>query len=120
MAEEKKMGLTPEEQGKTILVEFLGGFRDGQVLRSDSSNRDEFQECLALYILHSQGGQLGKRFKCYSEAGIAELGELLEVTPEGPRLKREPMAGRNHIYEVVSRQEDDDTIRIRYQYMGQD
>jgi hypothetical protein len=117
MAEERKMSLTPEEQSKTIVVEFHGGFRDGEILRSDSANPNEVTQCMGLYILQSQGGKIGKRMRGYSEAGIAELQELLEVTPQGPRLKREPVLGMNHIYEVVDRQEDNLSIRVRYHYM---
>jgi hypothetical protein len=95
MAEERKTSLTPEEQRKTIFVEFVGGFRDGQILRSDSTTPGEANE-------------------------IAELEEIIENTPEGPRFKREPSMERNHTYEVVGRQEDDLTIRVRFQYMGKE
>ena len=54
-----------------------------------------------------------------SEAAIAESKEIVEMTPDGHRLKREPSAAMNHVYEVVDRQEDEQTIRVRYQYMGQ-
>jgi len=119
MAKERKMSLTPEERGKVIIVEFVGGFRDGQILRSDSTNPNEVRECMGLYVLFSQGGKIGKRMRGVSEAAIAELQEIVEMTPDGPRLKREPSAKMNHIYEVVDRQEDEQTIRVHYQYMGQ-
>lgn len=114
-----KTSLTPEEQRKTIFVNFLGGFRDGLTLRSDSEHPGEAQECMGFYILHSQGGKVGKRIRSYLDAGVAELQELVVNTPEGPRLKREPVMEMSHIYEVTDRQEDDLTIRVRYQYMGQ-
>ncbi len=101
MAEERKTSLTPEELRKTIFVEFVGGFRDGQILRSDSANHSEVQECFALYMINSHGGKIGKRIQGYSDAGIAELNELIENTPEGPRLKREPIMERNHIYVLL-------------------
>ena len=46
MARAKKRVLTPEEQTKTILVEFADGPMDGRVLRSDSDDREEAQRAL--------------------------------------------------------------------------
>jgi len=97
MAGAKKRVLTPEEQTKTILVEFADGPMDGRVLRSDSDDWEEAERALDGYLVHSDGGTIGTRYRATSDADVEESG---------------------HIYEVINRREDEATIRVRFQYMG--
>ncbi len=97
MAGAKKRVLTPEEQTKAIVVEFADGPMDGRVLRSDSDDREEAGQALDGYLVHADGGAIGARYRATSEADAEETG---------------------HVYEVVDRQEDEATIRVRFQYMG--
>ena len=120
MSGEPKTGLTPEEQRKLISVEFVGGDKDGLVFRSDSSDPQEVQNCMGHYIFFSEGGRIGSGIRGMSEAGIRELHEIVENTPDGPRLKREPIYDRNHVYRVTDRLEDDQTIVVRYTYEGRE
>jgi hypothetical protein len=99
MAKAKKRVLTPEEQTKAIVVEFADGPMDGRVLRSDSDDRVEVERALDAYLVHSDGGTIGARYRAKSEADVEETG---------------------HVYEVVDRHEDEATIRVRFQYMGTD
>ena len=93
----KKRVLTPQEQTKTITIEFADGFMDGEVLRSDSDDREEAERALSFYLVHSDGGTIGKQYRAKSDADAEEA---------------------EHLYEVVDRQEDETTIRVRFQYMG--
>ncbi len=102
---------------KTVLVQFVGGFQDGRRLNSRSSDPAEAQEALGQYFMSSEG-TVGKRFRTVSEAGWREMQEIIEVTPDGPRLKREPIYGMDHVYELVERIEDDTTIALRFEYQG--
>ncbi len=97
MAGAKKRVLTPEEQTKAIVVEFADGPLDGRLLRSDSDDREEAKRVLDAYLVHSDGGAIGVRYRATSEADVEETG---------------------HVYEVVNRREDATTIRVRFQYMG--
>jgi hypothetical protein len=99
MAEERRRALTPEEQTKTIIIEFADGPEDGLVLRSDSDDLGEAEQALNFYIVRSDGGKIGKRYRTTSDADLE---------------------GTKHIYEVVDRQEDEATIRVRFLYMGQE
>jgi hypothetical protein len=120
MAEERKSSLTPEEQRKLIIVEFTGGDRDGAMFRSDSENPQEVRECMGYYIWLSQGGKIGAGICGMSTAAIQELREIIENTPEGPRLKRPPRFGSDHVYRVTHREENDETIIVRYTYQGRE
>ncbi len=102
----------------TIIVKFRGGFRDGCELRSDSENPNEVQEALGLYAIHDNGS-VGRRFKAVSEAGIAELKEILIGDGDNLRLKREPSVSMNHIYQIVARDEIDEDVIVTYEYQGQ-
>jgi len=119
MANEGARALTPEEQSKTIVVEFADGPLDGTVLRTDSDDRSEVEQTLLFYTLISGGGERGRQFRASADTGLDNLEEYVEDTPEGPRLK-EPTPAPNQVYEVADRQEDEVTIRVHYQYIGQD
>ncbi len=93
----KKRVLTPEEQTKTIVVEFADGPMDGRVLRSDSDDREEAERALDGYLVHADGGTIGARYRATSDADVEETG---------------------HVYEMVNRREDATTIHVRVQYMG--
>ncbi|MDB5352337.1 MAG: hypothetical protein JWN86_3584 [Planctomycetota bacterium] len=97
MGKEKARALTPEEQTKTIIVEFDDGPEDGTEFRSDSDDLEEAEEALRFYLVHSDGGRIGEKYRTTSTADI-------ETT--------------RHIYEVVDRQDDETTIRVRFQYLG--
>lgn len=109
----------PPAPAKRIVVEFVGGFKDGQRLANDASDQQEAEQAHAYYHI-SESGTVGKRFRTLSDAGLMELQEIAEETPDGPRLKREPTAKMNHIYQVVARNEDDRQITVRFQYMGRE
>ena len=103
---------------KRIVIEFIGGFKDGDCLRSDSEDPEEVKSALSYYLVFSKQGTIGKRFRAISDARWNELEDIVEVTDAGPVLMRAPIAGMNHVYEVVDRIEDDDRILVRYQYKG--
>ena len=101
-----------------IVVKFRGGFKDGQELRGDSDDPNEVQQALNHYVM-ADNGTVGKRFRAISDAGIAEIGEIMIVDGDEVRLKRPPTTSMNHIYEVVSRDEIGEDIIVQYQYKGQ-
>jgi transcriptional regulator with XRE-family HTH domain len=102
---------------RPIVVEFVGGFMDGKRLSTAADDPDEVQEAAAHYVMSSEG-TVGKRFRTYSDAGRAELAEITEMTPEGPRLKREPVYDMDHFYEVVERVETGESIIVRFRFAG--
>jgi len=91
--------LTPEEQTKTIIVEFADGPLDGLVLRSDADDRDEAEKVLRLYLVHSDGGKVGSQYQVRSDEKVDETED---------------------VYEVVDRSEDEATIRVHFEYMGEE
>ena len=103
---------------KRIVIEFIGGFKDGDCLRSDSAEPEVVKSALSYYFVFSKQGAIGKRFRAISDARWNELEDIVEMTDAGPVLTREPTASMNHIYEVVDRSESDDQILVRYQYKG--
>jgi len=107
-------------QGKTIVATFEGGFRDGMRASSASTDPEEVQHALGAFFL-TGGGTLGGAYLTVSDAGVAEMleGGLIEITPDGPRLTREPGFAMDHVYEVVGRVEHADSIRIVLRYRRQ-
>jgi hypothetical protein len=91
--------LTPEEQTKTIIVGFEDGPLDDLVLRSDSDDLEEAEKALHLYLVHSDGGKIGSQYQVRSDDNVEET-EL--------------------VYEVVDRSEDEATIRVHFEYMGEE
>jgi hypothetical protein len=109
-------GVTMAEHDKVIVVEFVGGFKDGAVLRCDPADPEAVMQYRYLLQL-SDGGKVGTRFRSVSEAGLAELRGLVEDTPGGPRLRGELAASRYHVYELVDRRDDGHTIRLKYRFI---
>jgi hypothetical protein len=91
--------LTPEEQAKTIIVEFEDGPRDGLVLRSDAEDLKEAERALHLYLVHSDGGKIGSQYHVPSDDSVEDTDD---------------------VYEVVDRSEDETTIRVHFEYMGEE
>jgi hypothetical protein len=102
---------------KAIVVVFEGGFMDGKRVSTASTDPNEVEEAARHYFMSSEG-TVGKRFCTYSEAGLREMAEITESTPDGPRLKREPVYGMDHVYELVERVEADDSTTLRFRYAG--
>lgn len=101
-----------------VTVKFVGGFKDGRELRSNSNDPNEAQEAVAFYAM-TDDGKVGKRCKAISDAGLAELKDLLVVDGDEVRLKKAPSTSMSHVYEIVSREEIDDDIVVRFEYQGQ-
>jgi hypothetical protein len=91
-----KIGLTPEEQRKSIVLEFVGGDMDGQTMRSDSNSPEEARRCVAYYILFAGEGPGGR---------VGSIG-----------LSNVP--GSDQVYKVTDRMEDGERITVRYTYDG--
>jgi hypothetical protein len=102
---------------RKLVVRFSGGFRDGEILRIDSENQQEAMMAMFLYV-GSEGGKVGHRFPGMSTAGKQELHEIVENTPEGPRLKREPVFNKLHVYKLIERNETEESLVLRYEYEG--
>ena len=93
-----------------IIVEFVGGFRDG--LRASSASEDPGESTFALqtYAL-SQPGQIGKKHQAYSDEAMRVF------RTEGPQA----IAERGlDFYKVTSKTvKDDDTI-MRFEFVEQE
>ncbi|MDX2039097.1 MAG: hypothetical protein SFX72_20795 [Isosphaeraceae bacterium] len=120
MREHTTLSLTPEERKKLISIEFLDGFKDGEVYKFPSNDKHEMDMALSMYLGFSARGTLGKRLKCLSDAGLAELLKISESMTEDGKLELPPVFHMNNIYEVVERIEDSGTIRVIYKYMGKE
>jgi hypothetical protein len=92
----QKIGLTAEEQRKSIVLEFVGGDMDGGTMRSDSDHPEEARACVAYYILFAGEGPGGR---------VGSIG--LSMVP-----------GSKQYYTVTDRTEDDERITVRYTYDG--
>ena len=109
--------LTPEEQGKTIIIEHIGGWEDGHVLRSDSTDEKRAMACWNTYFSCDRGS-VGAQLGSVPIAAMTELVESIEDTPDGPRFKQPPGVKVCHIYEVVSRQVGETVISVRCKFVG--
>ena len=81
-----------------IFFEFLGGSRDGQT--------DEDQDATGLYW-HTDNAEVGKRFFACTELSkdrLRQFGEDEARAAGGPR---------SEIYEIVTRTQEGDVIRVR-------
>jgi hypothetical protein len=94
-----------------IIVEFVGGFRDGTRVSSGSADPNEANFALSMYHFSHQG-KIGAKHKTASDAAV----EILRT--EGPAELAKRGLDMNHFYKVVSNTvEGDDTI-IRFQSVG--
>ncbi|MCA9137857.1 MAG: hypothetical protein KDB00_13890 [Planctomycetales bacterium] len=102
-----------------IVVQFIGGFKDGCVLCSDSLDSNESQQAVFYFMKTNNGTQTGHRFKMFSDVGLKELGDSIIFDGEDVRLWRETATSNNHVYEAVKCEKDDEKILIVYEYQGQ-
>ena len=92
-----------EYAGLRITVEFLGGFKDGELLVS-GLGRPEHERIMD-YVHRSKGGAIGCR-----------LYLLPDGSEVGTRGKKPPEAA--HVYEIGERIERVDEMIIRFRYVG--
>ena len=101
---------------KPIVLLYEGGFRDGKRISSASADPQEANEALVNYNLSAKG-EVGRRHWTMSDLGIQELSEIVEDTPDGPRLTREPNFAKRHIYEVAERTETVEAVTVRFRFI---
>jgi hypothetical protein len=96
-----------------IIVEFVGGFRDGT--RASTASDDPAEAKFALMKYHfSNQGEIGKK---HQEISVAAQ-EIFHTEGVAGLVQRG--LEMNHFYKVVSKTiEGDDTI-VRFQSVGQD
>ncbi len=95
---------------KRIVFECIGGDSDGMLLDSHSDDPVVSKETVDLYHLTDKG-ELGRG---YFGSTPNKMLQLLrgEVGPQEVRGK----PGKKHWYKITDRQEDDDTVRLRFEY----
>jgi hypothetical protein len=96
-----------------IIVEFVGGFRDGGRFSSKSKDLDEAWFAKAMYI-RSNAGDIGHTHRTASDAGMQIF------LTEGPEVAIQLRVAPNHLYKVVSKTEKDGNITVRFEYAGQE
>ena len=97
-----------------IVIEFIGGFRDGARLSSESDDPDDVFRSRNLYFLSRNGGELGKKHSAISHATAETSGTA------GETAQRKHGMERNHLYEVVERIEEDGDFIARFKYPSQE
>ena len=95
--------------GKVIAIEFVEGFNDGRIVRTDSHDASEFNEVIAYYDL-SRKGTVGAEFGLTSWSALEGLRELSTEESWKAPLSR-------HIYRVIDREESSDTLTIRCEFV---
>lgn len=92
----------------SIVVEFLGGPRDGERLSG----------CLdaGAFYRHTDGGRIGKRFWCPCEYSLAALRTFPLEQTEAYEAAGYRFSG--HIYEVVLRREQRRKLVVRARHVG--
>jgi hypothetical protein len=96
-----------------IIVEFVGGFRDGELASTASDFPEDVRLAEASYFL-SHRGEIGRKHKTVSDAAMQVM-----VT-EGGQAARERGFDMNHVYQVVERTEKDGDTIVRFEYVGQE
>jgi hypothetical protein len=96
-----------------IIVEFSGGFRDGERASTDSEDPDEADLAESSYILASHG-TVGGKFR-----GPSDLARHILRT-EGREAFVRYGFGANHFYKIVSRTVDDEDVVLRFESCGPD
>jgi len=96
-----------------IIIEFIGGFRDGGRFSSASEDPDDAWFAKSMYF-RSREGEIGRTHRTASD-----LGMQIFLT-EGPVAAIKKGVAPNHFYKVVSKIEKDDDIIVRFEYAGQE
>jgi hypothetical protein len=96
-----------------IIVEFVGGFRDG--FRASMESKDPEESGVAQMAYHlSHRGEIGRKHKTASDAAR----HILET--EGAAALAQRGLDMNHFYKVVSNDVVGDDTIIRFQAVGPD
>jgi hypothetical protein len=96
-----------------IIVEFVGGFRDGMRASSESADPGESKFALSVYAM-SHEGEIGREHRSYPDPA------LHAIQMEGGEAIAEHGLDMNHFYKVVSKTvKDDDTI-VRFEFVEQE
>jgi hypothetical protein len=94
-----------------IIVEFVGGFRDGGRFSSASEDPDDAWFAKSMY-LRSNAGDIGHTHRTASDA------DMQIFLTEGPDVAIQKGLVPNHLYKVVSKTEKDGDITVRFEYAG--
>jgi hypothetical protein len=94
-----------------IVVEFIGGFKDGIRLSSNSHDPNEAHEVASLYLGDHQG-QAGLESQTISNASLQDM------RTEEPEAVVRTGLELNHKYELVERSDRDGDVLLRYEYLG--
>ncbi|MEZ6091233.1 MAG: hypothetical protein R3C05_25105 [Pirellulaceae bacterium] len=105
------MMISNQIEGGVILFHFRDGPRQGDVVRSDvQTDRDSTNEAVTFWAM-SRGGTVGRTIKT-THAGT--LGELLVG---GLSLEGKPSRNLKHLYRVVERVEEPQSIQVFVEYV---
>jgi hypothetical protein len=96
-----------------IIVEFVGGFRDGGRFSSDSDDPGDAWFAKSMYF-RSHEGEIGRTHRTASDVGMQIF------LTEGPVAAMNKGVAPNHLYKVVRKVEKDDDIIVRFEYAGQE
>jgi hypothetical protein len=96
-----------------IIIEFIGGFRDGTCASSESSDPTEADLALGIYYF-SNSGEFGRIYKTYPDAGK----EVVRI--EGALAGMQKHVLMNEIYKVLSKTIGAADTIVRFEYLGQE
>ena len=102
---------------KRIVVDFIGGLKDGYHAQSDSDDVELAEAAVALQTL-TDGCPVGSLLKMCSDDEISDGHAATLRMPQTQGPKRPPVVKAVHFYEMTQRSEDDVRVAIRFEYRG--
>jgi hypothetical protein len=96
-----------------VVIEFVGGPRDGTQLSTASTDPKVVREADGIYNL-SQQGTVGRKHRTFSEAAeqILQTQGVSALINSGMEM--------DQVYRVISKAEKDGDITVRIEYVGQE
>jgi hypothetical protein len=96
-----------------IIVEFVGGFRDGMRASSESTDPGESKFALSVYAI-SQEGEIGGEHRSYPDPAMHA------IQMEGGDALAQHGLDMNQCYKVVSKTAKDDDTIVRFEFVEQE
>ena len=99
-----------------IIIEFVGGYRDGDVIRTDRTEFEEAHEAWLIFLA-TRNGTIGRGFRSISFAAEKQMKTFVR----GARMSTLEKHGHlqfaaRHKYFIAKREEEDGIVSIKMAY----
>lgn len=104
---------------KPIQVRFVGGCKDGQILRSDSPNQNDASQ--ASYFYFVSRGQIGSAFYVTSDAALEDLSKAKTTLNEDGTMTVEGLTvppGPRHKYRLEECTDNESEVSLTFAFAG--